>query len=58
MSESDPVSISDREAKDAPPSAQGVTRRRAIKVGIFTLAVALPVVMTIAPTEARGSEPS
>lgn len=58
MSESNPAPLSDREAKDVPVSAQGVTRRRAIKVGIFTLAVALPVVMTIAPTEARGSEPS
>ncbi len=43
-------------AKTPPP--KGITRRRAIKVGVFSLATALPIVMTIAPTEARGSDPS
>jgi hypothetical protein len=35
-------------------SNKGITRRKAIKVGVFTLATALPVVMTMWPKEAHG----
>lgn len=37
---------------------EAVTRRRAIKIGLFTLATALPIVMTMSPKEARGTDPS
>jgi hypothetical protein len=48
--------VTRKEHDVAPPAAfsKGITRRKAIKAGVFTLAAALPIVMTMWPKEAHG----
>jgi hypothetical protein len=40
------------------PYGRPITRRSSIKLGVLTLGVALPLITTLAPTEARAQSSS